>query len=337
MLPRELDPVTDGIAVAEHQGVDDADGCASQRVSVEQPGEVVQFQPRKRINSKGVRSWRAEATGASCWQDAQLLVEFKVHPLADAVWRPAAEVARERTAVRQAAVSGNPSASEAVVAGLARGIRTGAAMDILQALRSAHGRFTLPADSGSSPAAGGAVGEMLQVGVDVSFMQVVAGSCEPVTVWGRVLAKDADCEPLLLKVAVFQPSGDESVLHSCDNWQWVCASDVALAGVFFKKDASADAYVMLPPCELSFLEEEAVLESLTHALNDLAATLSGEAVTPTSDALLVSAGKVVELYPAACPECGCGEDGLERTRTSLDKYGLNTALDAGQVLFFLRC
>ena len=105
MLQRKLDLVSDGIAVAEQQSVDDADGCASQRVSVEhgvpEPGEVVQFQPRKRISSKGVCSWRAEATGASCWQDTQLLVELKIHPIADAVWRPAAEVARERTAVRR--------------------------------------------------------------------------------------------------------------------------------------------------------------------------------------------------------------------------------------------
>ena len=38
MLPRELDLVSDGIAVAEQQSVDDADGCASQRVNVEHGG-----------------------------------------------------------------------------------------------------------------------------------------------------------------------------------------------------------------------------------------------------------------------------------------------------------
>ena len=295
-------------------------------------GETLWLDVSRRVIGKQRCSWQGVATGASKWEGGELIVELSVVPLPGPIWRSLSRVRRDAAVVNR--VVGMEPAAASIRDGLARSIRAGASTDILQALRCAHGRLTLAAPSQSQPSLLAVLGGIV-IGVDVSWVEVGGGDEVPRVEWGRVLARDEDCDPVLLKVIVFQKDESRVGCYTCSQTKWLCATDVALAGLFFLRDPEVSAFRMLGLDEVQLLGEEDDLQCFTSAMAALAASLVAEVAVPSSEHALLRIGKVVELYPAVCPACGSAD--LERTRAVLDRYGLISVLSVRRVYFFMRC
>ena len=126
-------------------------------------GQQVWLKQPTRINAKMLPRWLAIATGKSKLADGVLHAEVEVPALEGLFWRPCSSLCHGASALLT--TLGRACENEALQASLSHGIRSGAHLDLLSALRGAHGHCVLAKEISS----GHEALQSVPAGADVAF------------------------------------------------------------------------------------------------------------------------------------------------------------------------
>ena len=200
--------------------------------SVPKPDEHV-LVVAQRMRGKQQPHWPGVATGAWRLEGSEYIVEVCLPGLKGSSWRRSANIVRDCCGPAARGPAGD------LVSAIAASLRVGASTEVLDCLRVAHNRQALPAEG--SDHGGARVRTHVPKGADIMYEESGDNVPDAKQRWGRVLQRDADCAPALLKVAVLTSEGGDDVF-SCSCTKWLCESAVVLAGILFERIGDSNSY-----------------------------------------------------------------------------------------------